>query len=424
MGYSDHRETLNKSHGLIMKSQITIHDYPCGSGKTTGLYNSFNSERSYIVVVPYLTEIERLLRACTHLNFVQPTIDLEAGLETKTESLIQQVREGKNIVCTHSIYPRLSQLADDGLLENYEIVIDEVPDCVSTVCEKSPYSVKEIYISAGFISVDETGRVHPTEKWLNNHNAAADTLNPVLFQQAKSGGLYLLNNSLFINCLPLNILSKCKKVTVLTYMSQGSYFTYYLKFSGVEYEVNESRKQNIFFKEEAKRLITLKPMNALRGLNLSNTGQAKSLARPSDYNRVSSCLKNLRSRDLKGVDQEKILITSKKDAWFENTNNRSKAGKFAKNSKLFNARWIANKTRGTNDFADCSHLIYLYDQHPNPYIARWLGADNKCFSKHYALTELIQWVWRSRIRKKEDITLYLPSERMYEIFSSWLYSEE
>ena len=48
----------------------------------------------------------------------------------------------------------------------------------------------------------------------------------------------------------------------------------------------------------------------------------------------------------------------------------------------------------------------------------------------YALSHLIQWIWRSSIRRqdlpKEDreIHLYLPSRRMREILLNWLDSKE
>tara|TARA_B100000963_G_scaffold245810_1_gene215189 strand:- start:274 stop:444 length:171 start_codon:yes stop_codon:yes gene_type:complete len=52
--------------------------------------------------------------------------------------------------------------------------------------------------------------------------------------------------------------------------------------------------------------------------------------------------------------------------------------------------------------------------------ARWLednagGFDNAC-----ALTELIQWVWKSRVRKGQPITVYLSSPRMRQLMEEWL----
>ena len=67
-----------------------------------------------------------------------------------------------------------------------------------------------------------------------------------------------------------------------------------------------------------------------------------------------------------------------------------------------------------------SHLIYLYDQHVNPVVGRWVNNSSRSFDDAYALTELIQWVWRSRVRRGEAITLYLPAPRMRRIFLDWL----
>ena len=79
-----------------------------------------------------------------------------------------------------------------------------------------------------------------------------------------------------------------------------------------------------------------------------------------------------------------------------------------------------NATRGTNDYIHCFHLIYLYDQHVNPVVARWLEGCTGVFNDASALTELIQQMWSSRVRRGEAIPPYLPSPRMWELFENWL----
>ena len=83
----------------------------------------------------------------------------------------------------------------------------------------------------------------------------------------------------------------------------------------------------------------------------------------SNYCRtVVNALKNLRGRQLKDVPAEYILITCAKDGWYK-SGDKAAAGPFASGSKLFQgANWVAKITRGTNDYAHCSQLIYLYDQ--------------------------------------------------------------
>ena len=57
---------------------------------------------------------------------------------------------------------------------------------------------------------------------------------------------------------------------------------------------------------------------------------------------------------------------------------------------------------------------------------RWLlGCDFRRripIAELFQPTELIQWVWRLRVRRGEPITLYLPSPRMRRLFEEWLVS--
>jgi hypothetical protein len=38
----------------------------------------------------------------------------------------------------------------------------------------------------------------------------------------------------------------------------------------------------------------------------------------------------------------------------------------------------------------------------------------------YALSSMIQWIWRSQIRRGDPITLFVPSERMRGLLKQWL----
>jgi len=38
----------------------------------------------------------------------------------------------------------------------------------------------------------------------------------------------------------------------------------------------------------------------------------------------------------------------------------------------------------------------------------------------YALSEMLQWIWRSAIRDDKPITLYIPSRRMRTLLIDWI----
>ena len=55
--------------------------------------------------------------------------------------------------------------------------------------------------------------------------------------------------------------------------------------------------------------------------------------------------------------------------------------------------------------------------------------DTKKFINHYniefdedlfALSTLLQWIWRSQIRDGKEINIYIPSERMRTLLQNWI----
>ncbi len=196
----------------------------------------------------------------------------------------------------------------------------------------------------------------------------------------------------------------------------------YLKKLNVPVEVANDNQSEEAFRKKAAELITIKDIPALSRLSLSHSGQLAGMSKSNYCRTVVNALKNLRGRQLKDVPAENILLTCAKDGWYKG-GDKTAAGPFASGSKLFQgASWVAKITRGTNDYAHCSHLIYLYDQYMNPHVARWLEDNSRALDDAYALTELIQWVWRSRVRKGQPIIFYLPSLRMRQLIEKWLSS--
>ena len=177
---------------------IKIIDKPCGSGKTTAMINNFNNQDKYLVIVPLLSEVNRIVEGSKEVVFVQPHAnDNTSG--TKYASLEKHLLLGCNIVSTHKMYESLVPLAKAGLLSDYHIIIDEVPDVVQSIATKSKTSIDEFYIDTGFMEVDEaSGLVRPTQKWIDIQDQVSDTLSPKILSAALSSCLYLQDRQMFI----------------------------------------------------------------------------------------------------------------------------------------------------------------------------------------------------------------------------------
>ena len=111
---------------------IKIIDKPCGSGKTTAMINGFNNQNKYLVIVPLLTEVQRIIEHSNKVPFVEPK-ECDNNKGTKYASLEEHLLLGHNIVLTHKMYEGLVPLAKAGLLDDYHIIIDEVPDVVKPI---------------------------------------------------------------------------------------------------------------------------------------------------------------------------------------------------------------------------------------------------------------------------------------------------
>ena len=78
-------------------------------------------------------------------------------------------------------------------------------------------------------------------------------------------------------------------------------------------------------------------------------------------------------------------------------------------------------TRASNDYADRSNVAYLVNRYVNPMVTGFFYMhDVELDEDAFALSEMLQLIWRSRIRKGESINVYIPSRRMRELFEDWL----
>ena len=415
---------MNSEVTNFRPNKIIITDLPCGSGKTSKMIRTLKPDKLYLIVVSLLTEVKRVLEGTSHLDFAEP-VKTTKELGTKRAALLELIVQEKSIVTTHQLYSDIGYLAAQGFLKNYNVIIDEVPGVINVVKSLSRRSVDEFYIDTGYLDVSVDGMCTVTPKWDSLIDVVSDTIDSRIKQHAQAHNLFVCKQGTFITALPKVLFSECASMEVLTYKSKGSYFLKYLEKMDLPYQLEIDDELEADFKEKSQTLITFADTKALEEVNFTYTKQTKYSEKSKETKVVRSGLKNWRARHVKDVPLENIMVTCAEANWRDSK--AFKSGKlklrgFAKTTGLGKVNWVANQTRGTNDYSHCSHLVYLYDKHPMPPITQWLGCPTKEFRDAYGLTELIQWIWRSRIRNGEPITLYLPSPRMKRLLLDWLNS--
>ena len=72
-------------------------------------------------------------------------------------------------------------------------------------------------------------------------------------------------------------------------------------------------------------------------------------------------------------------------------------------------------------YSDKATVAYLANRYMNPMIKNFFVSKGiKIDEDNYALSELIQFLFRSQIRTGNPINVYIPSSRMRNLLKSWI----
>ena len=89
--------------------------------------------------------------------------------------------------------------------------------------------------------------------------------------------------------------------------------------------------------------------------------------------------------------------------------------------KGYKGRCEKKDLKATNDFRNKTTLAYLINLYPYPQLIQFFEMNGVELNQDlYAISELLQWIWRSAIRDGKSINLYLPSMRMRELLGKWV----
>lgn len=275
-------------------------------------------------------------------------------------------------------------------------------------------------------------------------------------------------HSYYLTLFPLSAFTNFQEIYIMTYLWSAQKMKYYFDFYGAEYtylypisvdflNYNNHHKDYILSKdinlykkiEKVIKLNILKKVN-MPGYKLDTITHTIVKDKKSRIQLYSFFETNEKSATLTysfytinfdtDIGKETVKAIKKNVTNYIKDNLPSN---IAKNKKILwtvyeNARddicnkckyinqenYIAYNTNATNEYQDCNVLIYLINREVNPFEQNFIKKyclSGKDFNKNiYALSDLIQWIWRSSIRNNKEISIYIPSKRMRNIFLGWL----
>ncbi|MGN0966322.1 MAG: hypothetical protein ACI4OP_01835 [Candidatus Coprovivens sp.] len=396
--------------------KINIVDAGCGVGKTTALINLINNDTSnqkYIFITPFLSEVERIKKSCPDKNFVSP----DENNKTKLEHFSKLINEGRNIVTTHALFKKIdSDRVSIEALQNYVLIMDEVADIV----EELPVSKSDLKLLSNKVTIHP--RTHMVEWNDNDYQGKFDEYKRMI--KLNNIFAYVDQNNNIVSMMwlfPYRVFQAFQQIYILTYMFDGQIQKKYFDYFGASYanwyvkDFNLTPTPQIYDYRHTKSLI-----NVCQDQKLNEVGDNRTALSISWFNRnrrtqeMVTLQNNIRSffRSHAKVSGNKMLWTTFKEYKYN-----VKRNGFAKGFAPINCR-------ATNEYSNKTAIAYIGNRFFKPTIKNFFTFNNipteKQFEDKFALSELVQFVFRSAIRNDKPIDVYIPSKRMRDLFEEWL----
>jgi len=409
-----------------MTLKIKVIDAPMGSGKTTYIINQINSADSprFIYITPTLAEVERIKTQCPKADFKEPELKKYGS---KYYDFKELVSKGENIVTTHALFRLLTKEVLQVLNEQqYTLVIDEALDCVDTYTGITKADL-EILLKEGLCYVEEgTYRLRWNDKEHSHYQGKFDLTRTL----CNNGNLVYFNNTTMLWEFPVEFLKVFKEVYILTYLFRGSAMASYLKADNADISMlsvqscdgMEPQLVPYHLLSEKRIKDIIRPLITIYEGSSNTIGDSQPRANPlssSWYKRASvEQLAALKS-GLHNFFNGKLKSKSEDNAWTTFKDSKSKL-----TGKGYAKGFLPNNLRATNAYIDIKTAAYTCNAFYHPVIRNYFQSRGVTVHENiYALSEMLQFLWRFQIRRYDPVNLYIPSERMRGLLKTWLSSD-
>ena len=395
-------------------NKITVIDCICGSGKTSWAIQFMNKQIDdrFIYITPFLDELTRVIKSSERI-FTQP--NEKKGKGTKTNHFMNLLKEGDDICSTHSLFKGLKPGVKELIKEQeYILILDEVMDVV----EQVPISKRDmsLLLNDKIIMEDENHKVH----WIDESYNGEFLKFKYMIQ---NGDCYISNGSMILWTFPCEIFKAFKEVYILTYMFDGQIQRYYYDINNMEYEYKsiKSISQNVYGLTNYTKsdMSKIKELIDIYNGNLNDIGNESTAFSVSWLNRADGTPKIKRIKDNTYNYFGNILNSKSKDNMFTTF----KEYRIKLQGKGYTKGFVEWTARSTNEYKHKTNLAYLCNLYYNPMLKRFfIDKDVTIDEEYWALSCLIQWIFRSAVRDNKPINIYIPSSRMRNLLEKWLNS--
>lgn len=387
-------------------------DEVMGSGKTTAAIKAINTapvEQKFMFVTPYLSEVARIKEGCAEKEFCEPV----EGFDCKTADLERLIDVQANIVTTHALFTimpleYLEKIRETG----YVLFLDEALEPMEPLTGIDPLDAE--YVTDKLIRINEDSSV----EWIasEKYHGQFTFLRNMCDKGYLRGAVSDEGAACFVHILPTAYFTSFKDVVIMTYLFSGQILKNYLNIEKLPYKrLFLNYKEQMFaskregtFRRDYRPLITILDNPRMNAIGDKKTALSHSWYARNDLKQVSNNLNNFFKNMMKSPANSRL--------WTVFADCKEEVG-----GSRYSKSFLACNTRATNEYKDRTVLAYLVNRYRNPFFVRYFryyGVETN--NDIFALSEMLQWLWRSALRDGKHIILYIPSKRMRDLLKAWL----
>lgn len=402
---------------------VKVCDAIMGSGKSSAAITYMNEhpDERFIYITPYLEEANRIKQSCPSLHFIEPSNRIPEYDFSKCNHITSLIHDGRNITSTHQLFRKYTnEILEDIQKYKYHLIIDEDVDMLN-----SCYFCKDdlnLLIDGGYINKNEDDTLSYTGKEYNG------SLLPLI--QAVCG-----NEAIEIECdddisptgnafywtLSPELITSFREVTILTYMFKEQSLCHFLNMYHIPYSYIGIKRSDKFrfcdeFEYTPEYVSHLGDMiDILDNDKLNCIGEEHYALSMNWFNQNDNAIK-LKNNIYNYINNVWRSIPASDKMWGSFCNCRTKIS-----GKGYTKSFVPFNIKATNAYRDKHYLVYAANIFMNVNEKRYyrkygITVDDD----YYALSIMVQWIWRSAIRDGDKIYLYIPSGRMRSLLIDWI----
>lgn len=403
---------------MIFNCNVNIVDAIMGAGKSQSIINHINNdtESKFLVITPYLDEVKRYKEFCPEKNFKTPLFE-KGG--TKLDDIKRLICKGENIISTHALFQKFdNELIDMCRATNYTLIMDEV----ANVIEEYNISKQDFQVLTNtYTDINPETKQLIWKEEFSNYTGKFESEKRL----CDLGSLVCYGNSLMVWLFPIETFNSFREIYILTYRFDLQMQRYYYDYYGLPYKYLSVAGDSLdtyhltdyspdinYIKYDYKSLIHICETDKLNMIGDRQHDLSKSWYERNKKNVSMKVLKNNISNFFRNIRNDR----SSDNIWttFKDYHSQLKGLGYTKG-------FLPLNSRATNQYRTRTSVVYPVNRYINPFVKNFFTTNNiQVDEDGYALSEMLQFIWRSAIRDGKEIWVYVPSIRMRNILKQWI----